>query len=118
MAELFGLVQGNADGDADLAGKHLDISEGLFGSLADAVTSADSIASDTLSELFDEVTNGIYLGNISPMQIDNEYKALVSRNGYSIGDALLVLWDKYPTMRPYIVEKYEFLTKPTYTFEE
>ena len=52
------------------------------------------------------------------MQIDNEYKALVSRNGYSIGDALLVLWDKYPTMRPYIVEKYEFLTKPTYTFEE
>ena len=34
-----------------------------------------------------------------------------AQNRYSIGDALLVLWDKYPSMRPYIVQKYEFLTK-------
>lgn len=119
LADLFGLMQDNADADADLAGTHLGMAESLFSSLMDAENKADEISSEKLIELFDEITGNTHLGNISPMQIDDEYYALIGdgeNGGHSVREALLILWDKYPSMRAYITKKYDFVTGGDFIF--
>lgn len=122
LGDLFGLVQDNVSGDNEAAKNHLSIGESLFSSLMDADNDAAKNASDTLAKLFDKLTDGRYLGDISPMQVDREFIEMTKGGGgqapaYSERDALIALWEKYPTMHAYILEKYEDLIKPDYRFE-
>lgn len=112
LSKLFGLAGENAELDAELAKTLLGTGESLFSSLLDSATKAEEIGVDRLAELFDEITDGTHLGNISPMQIDEEYFSLMSKEGggHKSREALLILWDKYPTMRSYITKKYGYIS--------
>ena len=81
-------------------------------SLREEIASSATAARAFLAELFDEITDGTHLGNISPMQIDEEYFSLMSKEGggHKSREALLILWDKYPTMRSYITKKYGYIS--------
>ena len=118
LTKLFGLAGDSAELDADLAKTLLGTGESLFSSLLDAQTKAEEIESDRLAEMFDKITDGALLGNISPMQIDEEYYALMSEagGGHKSREALLILWNKYPTMRAYIANKYDAIANG-YIFE-
>lgn len=116
---LLGQVQDNADADAELAKTQLGTGESLFSSILSAENDAQKISTETLIELYDKLIDGRYAAgkSVSPMQIDREFDQLT---GYAGGktrqEALLILWDKYPTMHPYILEKYDKLVNPDYTF--
>lgn len=112
LAKLFGLAGDSAELDATLAETEYGTGKSLFSSLLDAQVKAEEIGTERLAELFDEITDGTALGGISPMQIDEEYYNLMSEEGggHKSREALLILWDKYPTMRSYITRKYEAVT--------
>ena len=118
LATLFGLGGENAELDATLAKTLLGTGESLFSSLLDAQTKAEEISTERLAELFDAMIDGTNLGNISPMQIDEEYYNLMSKEGggHKSREALLILWNKYPTMRSYITRKYSSVTGSDYIF--
>lgn len=123
LSDLFSLLQDNTDSDREAAADHIAAGESLFSSLLDAQNDARDTSAETLSTLFDQLTSGRYLGNLSPMQIDREFLQLTTpgdgtQSAYSDRDALILLWDKYPTMRTYLLEKYEkFNEEPPYTFQ-
>ena len=61
--------------------------------------------------------------DVSPMQVDVEYEQLINgkeSNGtkYTPQNALIILWKKYPTMREYLMKKYEGILNPEYTFKD
>ena len=118
LSKLFGLAGDNAELDAALAKTEYGTGESLFSSLLDATVKAEDISNERLAELFDEITDGTHLGGVSPMQIDEEYYSLMSEEGggHKSREALLILWDKYPTMRSYITRKYNYVTGGDYIF--
>ena len=118
MNDLFGSMQDNVDTAQKVADNDLSIGSELLEALADAQAAERKIEADGHTEAA-KLGNNTHSYEIAPMRLDKEYEALLKKNGgdYSEGDALMLLWDKYPSMRPYIMEKYtEF--KKLYGFEE
>ena len=116
MNDLYSSMQDNVDTAQDTASKDLSIGADLLGTLADAIADERKIEESTFSELL-AAGNRTQTMEVSPMQIEEEYRSLTAKTGggYSSAGALMVLWDKYPSMRTYLLEKYEKLQN-SYTF--
>ena len=80
------------------------------------------MGSTVVYSLLQAAGKGNTASEISPMQLDREYDAMTkegpnSSAAYTPVDALILLWDKYPTMHAYLLEKYEKVLNPDYSFE-
>lgn len=122
VGELWGDVQENVDAAQKSAKDDLSIGADLLKQLAELDLSDKELAVDTLSSLLQAAGKGNTASEISPMQLDREYDAMTkagenSSAAYTPVDALILLWDKYPTMHAYLLEKYEKVLNPDYSFE-
>ncbi|MBQ8859698.1 MAG: hypothetical protein IJ012_07945 [Clostridia bacterium] len=109
MNDLYGTMQDNVDTVHKAADTDLSIGSDLLQALADAQTAERKIEADGFAEMTDRGnTTGTY--EISPMRLDEEYNTLITKEGsgggYTETEALMLLWDKYPSMRSYLMEKY------------
>lgn len=122
MTDLFNATQNNVDTAQDAASDDLSLGGNLLQSLADAQAAGQKIELSVFSELLDKATKAEAATGTatSPMQIDREYKQMTSLaegGGRMLpADALIALWDKYPDMQSYILQKYQEILNPSYNF--
>ena len=99
----------------------------LFGSVKTIVKSSSGTGgasgSGSAGSTAGSATAGDGTGSISPMELDREYEQMLNpENGvypkYSATDALIILWKKYPGMQDYLLQKYDKVLNPDYTFKE
>ncbi len=102
LAEYLSLLEQSGEEMAD-----------IFSSRQDYLDSAKQEA-DARVSLFEE----LQAASVSPMQIDAEYQAMTQGENapYTASEAWMVLWDKYPGMRAYLLEKYTSQQEDTYQF--
>ncbi|MBQ8350755.1 MAG: hypothetical protein IJY20_01765 [Clostridia bacterium] len=127
--DIYALMQDNVDSTHAAATEEGKRGEGLFASLADLQSTRAEADADQFSSLLSHYTKvkeeegeKIDKDAISPMEIDREYEAMLAGEGQSgtaltSTDALIALWQKYPTMREYLLEKYDKILNPDYVFK-
>ncbi len=109
MNDLYANMQDNVDTAQKAANTDLTLGKELLESLADAQTAERRVEETGFVEMLD-AGNKTQTQEISPMRVDAEYQAMIAggENGqkHTETEALMILWDKYPSMRTYILEKY------------
>ncbi len=121
MTDLFGATQNNVDTAHGAADKDLSLGADLLKALSDAQEAGQKIELSVFSELLEQAAkNESAASNISPMEIDREYAQMTSlaEGGGAMlpADALIALWQKYPDMQSYILQKYQEILNPSYNF--
>lgn len=108
MNDLYGHMQDNVDTAQKTGSTDLTLGTDLLKELSGAVEAERKLEADAFSELLSQGNSTAGM-EVSPMRVDKEYAALIAKGeggGYSEEDALMLLWDRYPAMRSYILEKY------------
>ena len=108
MNTLFDTMQGNVDTAQKAANTDLTLGKELLESVSKGEETERKIESDTFSALLKQGDSTAGM-EVSPMRIDKEYADMIGGDEggrYSETDALMILWDKYPSMRSYILDKY------------
>lgn len=128
--DIYGLMQDNVDGTHEAATEEGKLGESLFSSLSDLQSTRTEAEADQFSSLLSHYAklkgesgqaDGVDENATSPMEIDREYERMITDTdgtgaAYSPTDALIKLWKKYPTMRDYLLEKYNTVLNPPYEF--
>ncbi len=119
MTDIYGAMQDNIDTAQDTANRDLSIGADLLATLIDAQESAKKNEANIYSDLLGDA-HKYSDASISPMELDTLYKELTEgKDGLaamSPSNALVALWNKYPDMRSYIMQKYSDLSASDYTF--
>ncbi len=121
MSRIYGTLQDNANERSDAADDALSLAAGLYeklGTLQNDRRESDLKLYSSLLERGEET--GVKNPDISPMEIDREYESLIggdTNDDTAKITALITLWQKYPTMREYLCEKYEKVLKTSFLFK-
>lgn len=130
-ASLYGLAEKTVESTHTAATEEGKRGEGLFDSLADLQGEREEADADRFSALLshyeklkaqDSSLTGAGDSGPSPMELDKEFESLVAGKGVtgtplSKTDALIALWQKYPTKREYLLEKYQDVLNQSYHFD-
>lgn len=119
LGDLYAGLQDNVDGTASRAKDNLSIGADLLKALSEAQERSKKSTLDTLLTLAEK--NEKY-NAVSPMEVDSVYQLLLNEKidgkaRYTPKAALAVLWKRFPTMRDYIIKKYNAIYHPDYAFD-
>ncbi len=119
MNRLYETIQGNVNERSDAAKDSLSIAADLLRDLNEEQNDRRESDTEILSSLLERAEDKAEIGMVSPMQVDREYKDLIAgtKGKEAKINALIKLWQKYPSMQEYIVEKYSELLEPIYQFK-